>query len=79
MAEVELFKCGPGAACAIGLRVLNLQANDFGDNGVRALVRSPLPALEELNPRDDALTAESARLLAARSGAYAPAERQPVR
>jgi hypothetical protein len=75
--EVELFKCGLGAAwleqlvsapCATGLRFLNLQANNFGDAGVRALVRSPLAGLEELNLRYNALTAESARLLAAWPG-----------
>ncbi len=53
---------------AVGLRVLNLQANYFGDDGCRRLVNSPLMELDELNLRYTNLTAESARLLAAWPG-----------
>ncbi len=47
-----------------GLRALDLQGNGVGDRGVRALVRSKLVGLEELNLQYNGLTAESARLLA---------------
>jgi uncharacterized protein (TIGR02996 family) len=46
------------------LRVLNVQGNGLGDSDVRALTRSKLADLEELNLRYNSLTAESARLLA---------------
>ena len=62
---LDVFIRSPAAS---GLRVLNLQANPLGDDGVRRLVNSPLTGLEELNIRYNNLTAGSARLLAAWPG-----------